>query len=471
MSESIKMTTMQKVKWAILLIVLVALWMIPCGDVYTQQVKHFCMISVAGIYMMAFELVPAFVAALSIPTGYWLLSVAPAATVFSAWTQQVPWVLLGSLLVAQIMNKTGLSKRLAYSLMIVGKGNFYVVMAMLIVAGAIIAAFVPAAVARAALFGSIALSLADAMEWEADKKHAIILFSVVGLAATGCSYMLMTGTNSDLVVAGVLESAGYPISWAEWAFYNMIPGIIEIVAAFLLIALMFRNHDGKESKKMDSQAIYAYIKEQYKTLGKPDAQEKKATVLFAVILILLLTSNYHSFNPGQIFMLLALMAFLPGIGLLEAGDAKKLNYSTLFLVAGCVAIGDVANSLALGDVFVDLVMPLLPDSIMGLSAISFFICFFGNMLMTPVALGSTLTLPIIKIAEYLGCNPYGLTMIFWTSCGATVFPYEAASDLLIFSYGKISMKNWIKVGIVRSLVLFIGRFILYIPWFKLLGLL
>ena len=28
MSESIKMTTMQKVKWAILLIVLVALWMI-----------------------------------------------------------------------------------------------------------------------------------------------------------------------------------------------------------------------------------------------------------------------------------------------------------------------------------------------------------------------------------------------------------------------------------------------------------
>ena len=285
MSESIKMTTMQKVKWAILLIVLVALWMIPCGDVYTQQVKHFCMISVAGIYMMAFELVPAFVAALSIPTGYWLLSVAPAATVFSAWTQQVPWVLLGSLLVAQIMNKTGLSKRLAYSLMIVGKGNFYVVMAMLIVAGAIIAAFVPAAVARAALFGSIALSLADAMEWEADKKHAIILFSVVGLAATGCSYMLMTGTNSDLVVAGVLESAGYPISWAEWAFYNMIPGIIEIVAAFLLIALMFRNHDGKESKKMDSQAIYAYIKEQYKTLGKPDAQEKKATVLFAVILI------------------------------------------------------------------------------------------------------------------------------------------------------------------------------------------
>ncbi len=471
MSESIKLTTTQKIKWVILLIALLVLWIVPCGEVYTQQVKYFCMISVAGIYMMAFELVPAFVAALAIPTGYWLLSVAPTTTVFSAWTQQVPWVLLGSLLVAQIMNKTGLSKRLAYGLMIIGKGNFYIVMAMLIIAGAIIAAFVPAAVARAALFGSIALSLADAMEWEADKKHAIILFSVVGLAATGCSYMLMTGTNSDLVVAGVLESAGYPISWSEWAFYNMIPGIIEIIAAFVLILIMFKNHDSEETEKMDSRAIHAYIKEQYKTLGKPDKQEKKAIVLFAVILVLLLTSNYHSFNPGQIFMLLALIAFLPGIGLLKAEDAKKINYSTLFLVAGCVAIGDVANALALGDVFVNLVMPLLPDSIVGLSAISFFICFFGNMLMTPVALGSTLTLPIINIAEYLGCNPYGLTMIFWTSCGATVFPYEAASDLLIFSYGKISMKNWIKVGILRSLVLFIGRFVLYIPWFKLLGLL
>ena len=245
MSESIKLTTTQKIKWVILLIALLVLWIVPCGEVYTQQVKYFCMISVAGIYMMAFELVPAFVAALAIPTGYWLLSVAPTTTVFSAWTQQVPWVLLGSLLVAQIMNKTGLSKRLAYGLMIIGKGNFYIVMAMLIIAGAIIAAFVPAAVARAALFGSIALSLADAMEWEADKKHAIILFSVVGLAATGCSYMLMTGTNSDLVVAGVLESAGYPISWSEWAFYKMIPEIIEIIEAYVLILIMLAKRQKK----------------------------------------------------------------------------------------------------------------------------------------------------------------------------------------------------------------------------------
>ena len=78
-------------------------------------------------------------------------------------------------MVAHIMQKTGVSKRLAYSLMLLARGNFYIVIAMLIVAGVIMAMFVPASIARVAIFGAIALSIRDAMGWKDDTKKTIIL--------------------------------------------------------------------------------------------------------------------------------------------------------------------------------------------------------------------------------------------------------------------------------------------------------
>lgn len=470
-AEMPRLSTKQKIEWIVMLVVLAVLALIPCGPVYTLQVKEFLIISVAGIVMMALELVPAYVAAIFLPMAFWFLKVAEPTVVFNAWTQEIPWVVLGSLLVAVIMNKTGLSKRLAYGMMILGRGNFYAVLAMMVVAGCITTFFVPAAVARGALFGAIALSLTDAMGWENNKKHTILLFTAVQLAATATSYMVMTGTNSDFVVAGALESAGYPVSWGQWAYYNLIPGVIEIIIVFIIICFVYRNHDTGNTKEMDSKAMHTYIKGEYQKLGKPSKQEIKAIILFVVILIMLLTSSYHSMSPGKTFMLMALIAFLPGVNLLTGKDGKSINYTTLFLVTSCVAIGDVANELGLGTLFVDKIMPMLPHSTLALTAVVFALCFFGNMLMTPVALASACTLPIINIALALDQNPFGLVMLWWTACGATVFPYEATADLLIFGYGKMSMKEWIKIGLIRSATLFVTRFVLYIPWFKIIGIL
>lgn len=470
-AEMPRLTTKEKIKWFILLAIIAILAIIPCGPTYTFQVKEFFIIAIAGIYMMAVELVPVYIAAILMPVAYWLLNVAPATVVFGAWTQEVPWVLLGSLFVAVIMNKTGLSKRLAYGLMLVGRGNFYVVCIMLVVAGAILASFIPAATARAALFGSIALSLTNAMGWEKNKKHAILLFSCITMVATGTSYMVMTGTNSSLVVAGVLESAGFPITWAQWALYCVVPGVIEVVIVLLILFFAFRKYDTGSTKEMDSKTMHAYIKEQYKTLGTPNRQEKKAIALFIIILLLLLTSKYHSLTPGKVFMLMSMIAFLPGVNLLNAKEGKNVDYSMVFLVTSCVAIGDVANELGLGQTFVETITPMLPHSIFGIAAVVYLICFLGNMLMTPVALGSAFALPIINIALSMDMNPFGITLLWWTACAATVFPYENTGDLLVFSYGQMSMKNWIIVGIIRSGVLFFGRFILYIPWFTLMGIL
>lgn len=473
MSENVlkKLSNAEKIKWGMLLIVIAILYFIPAGEVYTAAVKGFCIVTIAGIYLVAFELLPAYIAATLIPVGYWVLNVVPAGVAFGSWTQQFPWIILGAFMVAHILQKTGVSKRLAYSLMLLAKGNFYIVIAMIMVAGVIMAMFVPAAIARVAIFGAIALSIRDAMGWKDDTKKTIILIMGVYFATSAASYLWYTGSNANVIVAGMLESANYGVTWTEWAIYNALPGLITIAVQMIVVIFFVSKFCKDDGQSLNAAEMSAHIKKEYAKLGKMDGQEIKATIMLVVLFLLLLTNGQlHSWNPGQIFIVLALIAYLPGIRLLENSDTKQINFSVVFLITGFIAIGDAATSLGLGDVFVEKALPYLPHSVYGLSAISFFIAFFGNMLMTPLAISSAFTVPMINIANTLGINPTGLIMIFYNSCMATLFPYEVNSDILLFSYGLISMKNYIKIGVIRSVLTLLALFIIYIPWFKILGI-
>ena len=466
-----KLSNGEKLKWVILVAFLAVLYLLPEGEVYTAQIKGFCLVTIAGIYLVAFELMPAYIAATLIPVGYWILQVVPAGVAFGSWTQQFPWIILGAFMVAHIMQKTGVSKRLAYSLMLLARGNFYIVIAMLIVAGVIMAMFVPASIARVAIFGAIALSIRDAMGWKDDTKKTIILIMGVYFAASAASYLWYTGSNGNVIVAGMLESAGYGVSWTEWALYNALPGLISIAIQMVIVIFFVNKFCKDDGQSLVPAEMNRYIKEEYAKLGKMSVSEIKATVMLAGLFILLLTNGkLHSWNPGQVFIFMALLAYLPGIQLLEQADTKQINFSVVFLITGFIAIGDAATSLGLGDIFVEKALPYLPHSVYGLSAISFFIAFFGIMLMTPLAIGSAFTVPMVNIAVTLGINPTGLIMVFWNSCVATLFPYEVNADILLFSYGLISMKNYIKIGLLRSALVFVLLFVVYIPWFKIIGI-
>ena len=473
MSASIteKISISEKIKWGILVALMAALYIIPAGEIYTSAVKGFFMITVAGIYLVAFELVPAFIAATLIPVGYWVFKVVPAGVAFGSWTQQFPWIILGAFMIAHIMQKTGVSKRLAYRLMLLAKGNFYIVMAMIIVAGIIVAMFVPAAVARVAMFGAVALSIRDAMGWKDNTRKTIILIMTTYFAASGASYLWYTGSNGNVIVAGMLETAGYAVSWNQWALYNALPGMIGMAIQMVVMILFVNKFCPDDGTSLNSAEMRKFIKNEYDKLNRMSAQEIKASIMFVIIFFLLITNGkLHNFNPGQVFIVMAMLSYLPGIQLLENSDTKHINFSVVFLITGFIAIGDAATSLKLGDVFVSTALPYLPHSVYGLCIVSFFICFFGNMLMTPLAIGSAFTVPMVNIAMSLGINPTGLIMFFWNSCIATLFPYEVNADILLYSYGLVSMKNYIKLGILRSVLTLVVLFVVYIPWFKLIGI-
>lgn len=164
------------------------------------------------------------------------------------------------------------------------------------------------------------------------------------------------------------------------------------------------------------------------------------------------------------------VAFLPGVDLADKQTVSSVNFTMVFLIAATVTIGNVSSYLNIGNAIINAILPYIPSGLIGVNIMVMFIGILGNMAMTPLALASAFTEPMIQLALNLGLSPYGIVYVFITSCCQLFFPYEITNALLMFSFGMISMKDTIKFFTVKTIISLIFVVIVVIPYFKLLGI-
>lgn len=115
MSEAVKsMSRKDILGWILTIGLPIVLLLVPTTEVYTKPVKLFLAITIFAILTFAFENLNRTVVCLAFPVLYIVLEIAPAGTVLSPWTQNVPWMVLGGLLLAEVLTYNGFLKRVAY---------------------------------------------------------------------------------------------------------------------------------------------------------------------------------------------------------------------------------------------------------------------------------------------------------------------------------------------------------------------
>lgn len=461
------MPTSAKIKWIINILLPAAVFLIPTTDQFTMQIKVFLALTLLSILMMAFDLIPIIVPSLFLPLSYWIFKVAEPAVAYHAWADQIAWIVVGGLFFAYMMNASGLSKRIAYKCMILARGNFILLMFIMIIPGIIIAPFVPAALARTALFCAIMMSLCDALGYKADSPRAIMAFVVAYIVSANSGWLVMTGSNANIIATTYLQQNGISVDFFSYMLYNFPPELLWIIGSVAIVILMNRD----KNKSEDTAQIRQHVKDEYAALGKMDSKEKKMLVLMILTFVLLLTTKYHSLNAGMIFTLIVVIGFLPGMDLLTGKDVSKINFSMVFMVTACVAIGDVSMQLGAGQVLMDMLMPYAPKSLLALAFFVFIIAFLGNLLMTPLALLAALSMPLITLSQNLGLNPEAIIYIFLYSTAALILPYEITAGVVMYGYGMVNMKNFLKNFSAIAIWSLLCIFIFLIPWFKITGLL
>ena len=149
-----------------------------------------------------------------------------------------------------------------------------------------------------------------------------------------------------------------------------------------------------------------------------------------------------------------------------------MRYSIVFFVAACMTIGSVGTEVGVGQLIANAILPYMHG--IGETTFMFLVLVLGglgNFVLTPLAILATLTAPITQLAAELGIPHLPVWYTLMTSTNLIVLPYEYIAYLFTFSFGLMSMKDFIKVYSIKSICLIIFTLVVALPWWRFIGIL
>lgn len=452
----------QRAQWIATLAIGTATYAASYMGGFSQPACWFLTVTLLAICMWGFALLNDGLVAVMLPIGYILTGVGSPKQMLSSWTQPMGWLILGGLMTGLVLMHTGLARRIALWSLHVTSGSFVRVLWGILLAGFIIAPLMPTAIGKSILISIICIGICDSLGFKARSREASTILMAGCLAVLGPRMGYYTGAGEITLNMEMLAMAGFKITWFDFLLYNYIPSIIYSVVGMLILLAVMRPKSAANTQ--------AYVEEQYAKLGPISWRETKASMLFVVLTILMMTDKYHGINVAWIMMAVGLAGMLPIFGLVDSKKFESLNLTAVLFVVGCMSIGSGAQATGMDKTIAAAILPMLDGSGPLMTVIS---SYWGgvavNFLLTPVAAVSTFAVPIAEMCRQMGISPLAPAFAFQYGLDQFVLPYEYSVFLFFFSTGYIEFKNLVQVFAVRMFVTFLLLIAVFYPFWKLTG--
>lgn len=448
--------------WVISILIPVIIAFVPISGSFTRELKIFFVITFFVILSIAFELFPVLISAILLPSLYMMSGIVPAATAFGSWTNTTVWMVLGGLIFSTVLDECGLLKRIAYCVIRKCGGTY---------GGVVFGCFVIGILLNLVTFcygwviaGALIFGVCKAMGLKPSRESSLVCFAGT-IGCTGSTVFLYYPSYYSMIETSLQEFIpDYSMGMFTTFMYN---GLF-IVWCLLTIFILMKVYKTKEiSAKLDRKVF----DEKYEQLGKMSVKEKKAVVMIVILFAYLFSTNFTGLPAAYGFMTVPYLMFIPGIEIGDSSIMGKLNFPMIFLVATCLGIGVVGAEVGFGDFLTNIAVPVLSGKSVLVVCIAFMI--FGmiaNFFMTPLAMLGGLSIPFAQIAVSLGINPVVACMILVYACEMLFLPYESNGNLIMYEYGMMPMKAFIKQEGLKTGIMFVGFIAVMYPLWNLLGL-
>lgn len=443
-------------KWLIAFAVPIALCFIPMSSDVTPEIRRFLVVTVWAILMFMFELRDTAIVSLAMIFGYILFQVVPIETALSAWMNTTVWMAIASFIIVNVVQKTKLLERLAYSLVIMTGGSYMGILFGIAIMSIVFCLLVPSTVTSMIVM-AIAYGLCRALKLEVGKASAgIMLTSIICFVeATNFLYVPQCIGLSASVVGVSVDY--FTILKHNWVFIPLL-----FLMAFV-IGIVF-----KPEHPIGGREIFI---EKKAALGSMDRDEKKTLAVLIAMVIYLFTVPWHGFDMVYGFIFGTVLLFIPHVGVGSSEDIEKVNMGTIIFFVSCMAIGSVGGAVGIGDLLAKISVPLLEgQSIYVFSALIWIIGVICNFFMTPLALMTILGGPFGTIAANLGISGYPVAYLLSFAGNNLLFPYENTLFLICFIFGMVKMKDFIKIGAIKMVICLAYTLIIGVTYWNIIGL-
>lgn len=387
--------------------------------------------------------------------AFWSLGVARFQTAFAGFSETTPWFLFGALLFGSMATKSGLARRLAYVVMRAVGFSYSRLLLGLILSDFLLTFVVPSGIARVVIMASVALGLLDAFGVGRTSNIARGMFIILTYTATIFDKMIIAGAAS-ITARGLIEKVGeVEVLWSRWMLAYLPCDIITIFAAWRLTLYLY------PPEKSSLPGGAALLDAELSRMGPLSAMERRSAFLMAIAIGLWVTDFIHHTPPPMIGLGIGLAAVLPGIGVLNTDDLKRVNYLPIFFVAAAVSMGHVMIETK--------ALNLITDAVFGWMAPyvtnpwNSALVLYWSAFILHIPLGDEISLlamtipPLMAFAKEHSLDPLALGMIWTFGAGGKLFIYQTAVLVVGYSYGCFTAKDMLKVGaaltIVESLIL------------------
>ncbi|MBW1793569.1 MAG: SLC13/DASS family transporter [Deltaproteobacteria bacterium] len=433
----------------------------PWPDAVDPMGKHFPLSTQAkgalAVFLLAgtwwvFEVVPIGVTSITIGVMQALFLIRPAKAAFKDFMDPSVMFIFGSIVIGMVFTKTGLTRRLAYKmLVIVGEKTSMIYLGVFVVTAAL--THVMAHTAVAATIYPLLLAI-YALYGEGDKqtKFGKGLFIGMAYVAGAGSIVTLLGAARGAVAIGFFNDImGKDISFFQLTYYMFLPGWLMtfVLWGFFMVFL--------KPEKKTIPGLREKARELNAALGKITGKEiLAASIVVGVIIIMALRSfvpDLKAIDKTAIVLITTILFFLTKI--LDIKDLEEIPWNIILLFAGAMSIGfclwetGAAKWLAVNW----LVMFKEANWFVFVLSIAFFVMIMTNFIMNVAAIAISLPVALV-IAPYLGVSG---EVILFASLVTAGMPFlllvGAAPNAIAYDSKQFTTGEFFLYGIPASVIL------------------
>jgi len=435
--------------------------------------KHFALSregkAALAIFLLAgtwwvFEVVPIGVTSLLIGMMQTLFMVRSATSIFGDFMRPSVMFIFASLMVGTVFTKTGLTRRLAYKmLVIVGERTSMIYLGCFVVTAALTHIMAHTAVA-ATIYPLLLTIYAFYEGGEGPTKFGKGLFIGMAYIAGAGSIVTLLGAARGAVALGFFnEIVGREISFFELSYYMLPIGwlMVFVLWGFFMIVC--------KPEKKTIPGLRDRAKALSTEMGKISRNEIMAAIIVVVMIILLgLNALHPAFKPINktgIILVTSVLFFL--FNVLNIDDLEDVPWNIILLFGGAMSIGfclwetGAAEWLAINW----LVMFKNAHWFFFVMGIAFFVLVMTNFIMNVAAISISLPVALV-IAPYLNVAPEVIMFISLVMAGMPfLLLVGAAPNAIAYDSKQFTPGEFFLYGIPASILLMVvGGLAVLVIW-------
>jgi solute carrier family 13 (sodium-dependent dicarboxylate transporter), member 2/3/5 len=433
---------------ALCIAVPVAIWLAPIGAGPTA--RHALAIATFMILAWITEIMPHALSGLLGCYLFWILGTVPFATAFGGFADQTPWFVFGAGLLGAMASKSGIARRLAYGVIRRTGTSYSRILLGLILTSFFLTFLVPSGLACVAIMASVALGLTEILGIHRGSNFGRGIFITLTYTAGIFDKMVLAGASSILGRGMIEKATNMPVYWSLWLFAFLPCAVLTILFTWRLIVWLY------PPEKVAPERARAFLNDELAKMGALSGPEKRTLVLMLLAMALWITDLLHHIPPAAIGIGAGLLAAVPGVGILDREDLKRLNYLPVFFVAAAISMSDVlVDTKALSTVTTGMFGWMAPwiTNQYAVVTVPYWTAFAYHLFLGNEISMLAASLPaLLRFASSHGLSPLQLGLIWSFAAGGKIFVYQSGVMVMGYSYGYFEARDLFRVGLLITVL-------------------